>query len=832
MQESIQTELGTLIVYKGGAINDKQGFLVPLLSVSPENDYRAISRVDYPADILVSRGYPEVDEAYNDGELFMLSHHYKDEEKTESLGAPRYWAKGDSVCSLPSNTLLPVFEYPLPPKETGALPDGVLPPRGIFFQKDADKIYGPLTSSQTDDGHVILEPVSHPSLSFGKDYLGVFEPKTISGSLMRVEIDKTSYLFVTSIKALMGQQTEALDYMSDDRLIKYFNQKGVGPNLKVLAKKEADKLQQAITKFERTHRSTRSERFERLKLLVDRYLDEADIGHDLIKSHLSSSNGTKFLNEYVERNHSELLSRHLEDVKKKAEAQEEALQRKLEELKKQISSREEDLVKAQEKVTGEREKAKLEIERIQEETKEVARQKLEEQQEELARHVAAEQESLVEIKSRIEEATQRLQIADDLDALRREQIFYERNNDKLKAAAQKFEDVIKNPEELASKMGEMEVISRVLKGGSAAIDSTAPDFIPVDYTSNTPSTGAELVDMVCSHFDEDGGRPFSEEEMTNLLVSLTQSFITVLAGPPGVGKTSSVIRLAQALHLGETCGRKNFLYIPVGRGWVSGRDILGFYNSLKGVYQRSRTGLYDFLNRESLTDAQAPQIVLLDEANLSPMEHYWSDFLGMCDLEGRLRPLDTGIPSPEDRYLNIGSHVRFVATINNDNTTERLSPRLIDRVPVISLEDDGKIYNSDSSGLKLDGAIDSSLLGQFFTTEDAELSRADDAFLNRIINTLNDRDSELGQTVPISVRKQMAITNYCAVAGEIMGSDTAMDFAISQHVLPHIEGYGTKFRNRIAKLLPLLSKSHPRSTRHVERILAGGNDFTGTYSFF
>jgi len=53
--------------------------------------------------------------------------------------------------------------------------------------------------------------------------------------------------------------------------------------------------------------------------------------------------------------------------------------------------------------------------------------------------------------------------------------------------------------------------------------------------------------------------------------------------------------------------------------------------------------------------------VLLDEANLSPIEHYWSTFMGMTD--GRRNDLHLG-----DTVVRIPDHLRFVATINYDRT--------------------------------------------------------------------------------------------------------------------------------------------------------------------
>lgn len=829
------TQKNIIVVYKSGALNENQGFVTPVLMIDSNNKYSVIDKSFYPVDIMISRGYNDVDKSYDNEELFLLNTHYKDEQKTLETGSPRYWAKGDAVSSLAAGSLLPIFHHPLPPKETGTLPAGVVPPRGTFFLKDGDNLYGPLTSSENSYNSYVIEPLTHPSLSLGKDYLGHYKEDDIYSCLVNIVVNRKELSFVTSIKDLISYPINKVDYMADDRLIKFFNLQGFGKNLKGLAKKEAEKLQQVISQSEKTHQSVKSERLDRLKALLDRYLNESDIGFELIKSHLSSPIGIKFLTEYVESNKEYLLSDHLEKVQADAKAQEDSIKKQLSEYEKQIDSKRIELEKTQALVSEAREKAKEEIAKIQAETQEQARLSLEIKQEELSQEVKAKSEELNNIQSIIDEKTKRLKIVDQIDKLKSECNYYESHSGKLKAAVKGFEDALNDQEKLASKMVEMEVVSRVLNGGTATT-TTQTNYTPVTFTSNEPNSGEDLVELLCNHFEDDGGRTFSKEEMTNLVVSINQSFLTILSGPPGVGKTSTITRLANAMHLGDVRGQQNFLYIPVGRGWVSSRDILGFYNSLKGVYQESRTGLYSFLKKDlSVNEGEsATKLVLLDEANLSSIEHYWSDFLGMCDQEGRYRPIDTGILEPDNRYLNVTSNVRFIATINNDSTTERLSPRLVDRVPVISLTQSKQDLNASeiSSNFKLDGAITSAKFKALLSSSDNEMSRSNEAILSQVIELLHKRDSEYGQAVPISHRKIMAIRNYCSVAGSIIGPEIAMDFAISQHILPHIEGYGSKFKRRVQELLPILNKTHHRSTYHVERILTGGNEFTGTYSFF
>ncbi|MDE9566181.1 hypothetical protein KKI93_19585 [Xenorhabdus bovienii] len=214
------------------------------------------------------------------------------------------------------------------------------------------------------------------------------------------------------------------------------------------------------------------------------------------------------------------------------------------------------------------------------------------------------------------------------------------------------------------------------------------------------------------------------------------------------------------------------------------------------------------------------------------MEHYWSDFIGLCDAEYCSRAIDTGIPKDDLRFINIDNSVRFIATINNDSTTERLSPRLIDRAPIINLDISNKMAHN-FSGKILEGTIRTETLNKLFSPrEEVELSKANDLILNRIIEHLSKRDSKLGNLVHISKRKVNAITNYCSVVSPILDNEIAMDFSIEQHILPHIEGYGQGFKKRLEELSDILGRSYPRSSAQLERIITSGNEFTSSFSYF
>ncbi len=206
-------------------------------------------------------------------------------------------------------------------------------------------------------------------------------------------------------------------------------------------------------------------------------------------------------------------------------------------------------------------------------------------------------------------------------------------------------------------------------------------------------------------------RDYDRLTILNLFILLTQNFLTVLSGPPGAGKTSISVILGDVLGLTErahgsafgggfghdlksdtepeseheSASGERFLPVSVERGWTSKRDFLGYWNPLSKTFESPDPRRSDAL---ALLDAESRAgfddlafVMLLDEANLSPMEYYWGDFMRICDDRSRMNRIALG----GDALYDVPDTLRFLATINSDFTTENLSPRLLDRAPVVTL---------------------------------------------------------------------------------------------------------------------------------------------------
>ena len=307
---------------------------------------------------------------------------------------------------------------------------------------------------------------------------------------------------------------------------------------------------------------------------------------------------------------------------------------------------------------------------------------------------------------------------------------------------------------------------------------------------------------------------YSDNDIINILLCYTQGFLTVFSGDPGTGKTSICEILGSVLGsksiknmLGEYKDGYNpnrYLLVPVQKGWTTKRDFIGYYNPLTKTFDRSNRRVFDALNimhQEVLNKgANLPYTILLDEANLSPMEYYWSEYMSLC--EGVTE--DSIINLGEDYCLKVPNYLRFLATINNDHTTENLSPRLIDRAWIIKLP---KIKISRLKHVNIDMANYplvkwDRLVDTFGITKQESLDFPKD--IEGIYNEFLEKAK-----ISISPRVDKAIKNYWFRAKDVFkeepGNDNkliiALDYALAQKILPKIEGNGESYAQLLDNLI-------------------------------
>jgi len=327
----------------------------------------------------------------------------------------------------------------------------------------------------------------------------------------------------------------------------------------------------------------------------------------------------------------------------------------------------------------------------------------------------------------------------------------------------------------------------------------------------------------------------NRNEVANYLICLTQGFITTFAGDPGTGKTSLCHLLAKALGLVREDDDNRFVEVSVERGWTSHKDFIGYYNPLSKSMEISNREVFNAL---TVLDGEcsrrveeiAPFFMLLDEANLSPLEHYWAAFLRICDFDSAsVRTVNMGGQS----ILQVPDHLRFLATVNFDHTTEELSPRFIDRSWIITLSPDD--INTNSVVLREPENVKvvsfSGLLKAF--------SPKDQKFDPTILEEWNAIQTIFSSNkMPIFPRNLKMVRNYFQVAFSCMDTSreenrfAPLDYAVSQKILPTINGTGEKYKDLVDALLTRCSGKLPLCCQHLTRIKEAAENNLGFYQFF
>lgn len=325
-------------------------------------------------------------------------------------------------------------------------------------------------------------------------------------------------------------------------------------------------------------------------------------------------------------------------------------------------------------------------------------------------------------------------------------------------------------------------------------------------------TGKALADALVA--DVQSYRAYDKNTILNFFILLTQNFLTVFSGEPGSGKTSICEILSYVLGLRSMhkmpavaqsglwknpMAAQRFLSVPVERGWTSKRDFIGYYNPLSKTFEST-----DSRRREAFAELHAENqrgfddiafVMLLDEANLSPMEYYWGDFMRICDNRTHIGEY---VSFGGEATYSVPDTLRFLATINNDFTTENLSPRLLDRANIVKLPEQDVRFSKQPDEREEHPIVSWHAMKDYFGPRTMENADEVNALLEDIYAGFK---NQLG--ISVSMRTRLAIQDYVSAGAVVFTGETepayrtAIDFAVVQRLMPRIDGNGKEYRERL-----------------------------------
>jgi len=793
--------------------------------------------------IFVTRDYEEIDSKFRNFELFkvtVIESMYDSEDPRPERNC-KYVTKASEASNLKPREMVEIIVSALPNPNEMIIGVSEVPSTSYIYINDDGTCYGPFKwdQSENDENNITLRKIDSPmpgrQLAGGNIYSARFED--LNEHVLHCSLEEGDRFYFENLTDLHNDtHLVTTDYSSDEDVVNNFIKiaKDIGFNDK---KVDLASIEAKIKKFPKYNHKSFTEKLNKLKDISDtQLLFQSDV-IDSFSKFLRTELGERVTKKYIDRNEDNYLSNirdnyraQLEDEFRKNNAELANLQEKIEFNKQELVDLGKEIEKANHiKVNSD----VIDNLRVNEDLDYKVTQKkgqlaeLNEQVKPLLEKFK-KLSSLNELEKKIEEATNEYKI----EVKRQGEI--EKETSSLKALFNEHEDKLRN------RLLELKPFVEAINGNIGlshreTSKNVSQHVTPIDMSNST----AQDILKYIEHSMMRENRNFSILDIINITVTLQQSFICFLAGLPGGGKTTLARLVAKIYGIQQ----QRFLEIPVARGWTGQKDLIGFFNPISNKFQSSSTGLYEFLyalsEENKLIDLPVPvSMVLLDEANLSPLEHYWSSFMGLTD------PKESKKLTLGDNQIQIPENLRFIATINYDSTTEYLSPRLIDRSPIIVLEP-----NSITTGINkdideeylLEMPVPYEIMEQCFgkTKNTPEFVENEHRIYEKIRKVLEERNSELGKPIIISSRKEIAIRQYCNKARPLMRESSiddklsALDYAVLQMILPLLRGHGKNFSKRLGRLREVLSEEElDRSVNYLDTIISNGNADLHTYDFF
>jgi hypothetical protein len=301
---------------------------------------------------------------------------------------------------------------------------------------------------------------------------------------------------------------------------------------------------------------------------------------------------------------------------------------------------------------------------------------------------------------------------------------------------------------------------------------------------------------------QESGLSYRQGDLRRFHISAKTGSLVVLGGPSGTGKSTLPQLYGRALlgdAFDETTGSMDCLMISVSPGWMDSKDIMGYVNSIDKRFHPSEGGLYLELlkaeyERQNKDDAAPVRLICLDEMNLAQTEHYFGDLLTVLEREGMQRRVrvfseeacGSSCPFRLHGSIKLSPALRFVGTVNFDETTRLLSDRLLDRTNLIELQSSNLPSLAGwNPRARAEGAPVT--VGDYanWTSQDALPAK-----LAGILDTLRPNLAALG--CGISPRTYRGLCAFVASCKGIMGEGEAFDLQMAQRVLSRLRHVHTR----------------------------------------
>ena len=512
------------------------------------------------------------------------------------------------------------------------------------------------------------------------------------------------------------------------------------------------------------------------------------------------------------------------------------LQERLARLEEQLAARAEDLLDLETKITDKRKEAEScsgklnalerELRHKQEELEKAENNvsKLTQIESEITASISNKQEHLAELQREIEGNSANIRNLKQKCSIQEA---------KLEEIEKKRNDARKRYYELS---GESKALEKEIESYQELIKTLKADYKAKGGAQDDDESLADLWAPIIQKRRAIGGNPDEETRLSGVAKTLRNqglifpdrvvhafhtslkvadiSPLVVLAGISGTGKSLLPRVYAEAMGM-------HFLGLAVQPRWDSPQDMFGFYNYMESKYKATELSRamvqfevypekdWERQEQDNLSDQML--LVLLDEMNLARVEYYFSEFLSKLEVRRDINhrdpekrqkveiPLDVG--HGKEIRLFPGSNLVFAGTMNEDESTQSLSDKVLDRSCVLRFGKPNEIRTKKPKAKAGKSAETLALPVKEWERWRVKESNGNSPLVVQTINQLNDIMDSVGR--PFGHRVGQAMDSYVANYPQWVyhGEKKALSDQIEQRILPKLRGLDTgEFREAFEKL--------------------------------
>lgn len=286
-------------------------------------------------------------------------------------------------------------------------------------------------------------------------------------------------------------------------------------------------------------------------------------------------------------------------------------------------------------------------------------------------------------------------------------VFQESGNPTVMFVAESVYEIIENKileeeERIEEKAARMDDIDNVnIKSNAENIQNTIPEELStnsvksIDAPIKADEKSDDSIIQMMDYHSVKSGLYYDIKDFVNFHTSIKSGNLVILSGLSGTGKSRIVDMYANAIGIKPSETDNRLLFIPVRPSWNDDSDLLGYVDLVHMVYRPDDSGFVDFMVKaQKEENKDSIYLVCFDEMNLARVEHYFSQFLSLLEKPVQQRRLQLYDEQYSGRLYNskdypssitIKDNVKFIGTVNVDESTYHFSDKVLDRANVIEL---------------------------------------------------------------------------------------------------------------------------------------------------